>query len=131
MDGAFEESLRNGMKVTRIQMDWPDVEPTKGTYEKQELIERLQFPHSKGLAIYLLLCTADTDELNYPKDLLAKEGSKLAGNMKPNNPYIDKLYYDTFGYGMPKDWTRKLCDWLKGLYKTKDVHDILMGSGSP
>ena len=35
MDRAFVESVRNGMKVTRIQMDWTDLEPTKGVYHQQ------------------------------------------------------------------------------------------------
>ena len=33
-----------------------------------------------------------------------------------HSPFIDKLYFDAFSVeGMPKSWTRGLCDWLKGL----------------
>ena len=101
MDEAFQESLKNGMKVARVQMDWPDVEPTKGIYEKQELIERLQFYHSQELAIFLLLCTADTDALNYPKDLLAEEGESLARGMKPDDPVIVDRYNKMLDWAMP------------------------------
>ncbi len=101
MDEAFQESLKNGMKVARVQMDWPDVEPTQGTYKKEELTKRLQRYHTKGLALYLLLCTADTEGLNYPEDLLAKGGKTLAGNMDPDNPVIVQRYKTMLDWAIP------------------------------
>lgn len=115
MDEAFEESLKNGMKVARVQMDWPDVEPTKGTYKKEELIERLQSYHSQGLAIYLLLCTADTDGFNYPRDLLAEEGTKLARNMNADDPLIVTRY-------------KKMLDWAIPIAKAHGVYCISVGN---
>ncbi|MBD3185056.1 hypothetical protein GF312_22425 [Candidatus Poribacteria bacterium] len=115
MDEAFQESLDHGMKVARIQMDWPDVEPTKGIYKKQELIERLEFYHSKELAIFLLLCTADTDDLNYPEDLLDEEEGKLANDMKPDHPDIIKRY-------------NKMLDWAIPIAKEYGVYCISVGN---
>jgi hypothetical protein len=115
MDEAFEESLRNGMKVTRIQMDWPDVEPIKGKFDQQELIDRLKYPHSKGLAIFLLLCTADTGDLNYPKDLLTEGGDKLARNMKPDDPMIVERY-------------KRVLDWVIPIARKYGVYCISVGN---
>ncbi|MCK5845249.1 MAG: hypothetical protein KAG97_11110 [Victivallales bacterium] len=101
MDGAFAESVVNGMRVARIQMDWTDLEPTKGVYHRKKLAERLRFAHSKGLAIYLLLCSADTDSLNYPKDLLDKGGTRFAKGLKPDAPVIVARYKSVLDWAIP------------------------------
>jgi len=115
MDEAFQESLKNGMKVVRVQMDWPDVEPGNGIYDKGELTERL-LPYQKGgLAVFLLLCTADTGSLGYPQDLLSENGDKLARGMKPDDPIIIKRY-------------NKMLDWAIPLAKKHGVYCISVGN---
>lgn len=101
MDEAFQESLQNGMKVARVEINWSDVEPTKGAYNKQELIDRLQFYHSRDLSIYLLLGTTDTYGLNYPRDLLTSEGDALANDMQPDDPVIVERYSKMLDWAMP------------------------------
>ena len=115
MDSAFQMSLKSGMQIARVQLDWTHLEPTKGTYLKDELVERLQFYHSKKLAICLMLCTADTDSLNYPKDLLTKQGDKLANNMKPDDPMIITRY-------------KKMLDWAIPIAKKHGVYCISVGN---
>jgi hypothetical protein len=115
MDAAFREALQNGMKVARVQMDWPEVESTPGKFDQEKLVDRLRFAHDKGLAIYLLVCTADTDGLNYPKDLLAEGGKRLARNMKPDDPVIVTRY-------------SKMLDWLIPLARKNGVYCISVGN---
>jgi hypothetical protein len=81
MEHAYDEALQHGMKVARVQMDWPDVEPELGVYNKAELRECFAPPFEDGHATSLLLCSADSDALNYPRDLLAPDGRELADGM--------------------------------------------------
>lgn len=115
MDQAFRDALQNGMRVARVQMDWPEVEPAAGKFDEGKLVERLRFAHDKGLAIFLLVCTADTDGLTYPGDLLAEGGNRLARNMKPDDPVIVARF-------------AKMLDWLIPVARRNGVYCISVGN---
>ena len=115
MDRAFGDALKDGMKVARVQLDWPDLESAPGHYDEAKLLERLRSARDNSLAVCLLVCTADTDGLTYPGDLLDKGGKRLAGGMKPDDPLIVARF-------------NKLLDWLIPIARKNGVYCLSVGN---
>ncbi|MEM9856752.1 MAG: hypothetical protein AAF843_05335 [Bacteroidota bacterium] len=68
----WSEAVSAGMRVGRLQIDWPELEPTPGNYDKNELQDRLEVLQDDGLQIFLLISAYDSEGPVVPDDLSGK-----------------------------------------------------------
>lgn len=74
IEQRWSEAIEAGMSIGRVQVDWPELEPSEGTYDKDALEEKLSPLASQGLSIFLTLPAHDSEEPQIPGDL---EGLKF------------------------------------------------------
>jgi hypothetical protein len=72
MDAGWQEAIDAGMSVARLQIDWPELEPSPNTFDKAVLESRLDEMKSQGLQTFLLISAYDSGEAVVPADLLGK-----------------------------------------------------------
>ena len=72
MAARWEEAVAAGMSVGRLQIDWPELEPSENTFDKEALISRLEEMKDQGLQTFLLISTYDSGEAVVPDDLQGK-----------------------------------------------------------
>ncbi len=73
MDESWDDALRAGMSVGRLQIDWPELEPSPNTYDKESFEQRLTEMKSEGLQTFLLISAYDSGEAVVPDDLKEKD----------------------------------------------------------
>lgn len=100
MDARWSEAITTGMSVGRIQVDWSELEPQAGQYDKQFLDAALAAMQADGLQVFVLLSTIDSEGFTLPPDLVDPASSQLLANgMALDDPVI----LDRF---------RNLLDWV-------------------
>ncbi len=72
MDAGWQEAVDAGMSVARLQIDWPELEPSANSFNKAALESRLDEMKSQGLQTFLLISAYDSGEAVVPADLLGK-----------------------------------------------------------
>ena len=70
IDAGWQEAVGAGMSVARLQIDWPELEPSPNTFNKAALESRLDEMRSQGLQTFLLISAYDSGEAVVPEDLL-------------------------------------------------------------
>ncbi len=73
MDASWEAAIDAGMSVGRLQIDWPELEPSANTYDKESFEQRLIEMKSQGLQTFLLISAYDSGEAVVPEDLKEKD----------------------------------------------------------
>ncbi|MFP4060633.1 MAG: hypothetical protein ACLFUC_09155 [Bacteroidales bacterium] len=73
MAARWQEAISAGMSVGRLQIDWPELEPSPNTYDKVRFEQRLMEMKAEGLQIFLLISAYDSGEPVVPDDLKAKD----------------------------------------------------------
>ena len=102
MDARWGELVDAGMEVARVFMDWRDLEPELGTYNKDLLEQRLLEYSEQGLAIYLSIVSVDSEGLVVPEDLMAgDEGYELAGGISFDDPAVIDAYSTVLDWAVP------------------------------
>lgn len=71
----MEEAYTKGMKIARIQVDWSELEPSRGIYDLTDLREELEANHAAGRETMLTLSSLDSDAYTIPEDLLEESFS--------------------------------------------------------
>jgi hypothetical protein len=61
IEARWQEALDAGMSVGRLQIDWDELEPQRGEYDKDALENRLEEYRSLGLQTFLLISVYDSD----------------------------------------------------------------------
>lgn len=74
IDARWADAVDAGMKVGRLQIDWPELEPAPNEYNKTALEERLREYKNQNLQTFLLISVYDSDGPVLPADL---EGTSL------------------------------------------------------
>jgi hypothetical protein len=97
IDVRWREALTKGMKIGRIQLDWVDLEPRAGTYEKDELRERLQLLADDNLAPFLSVIGIEGDEA-FPADLAPRIKS---GELAFDSPEVIDRYARLMAWVIP------------------------------
>lgn len=69
----WEDAINAGMSVGRLQIDWPELEPSPNTYDKVSFEQRLMEMKAEGLQIFLLISAYDSGEPVVPDDLKDKD----------------------------------------------------------
>jgi hypothetical protein len=73
MAARWQEAINAGMSVGRLQIDWPELEPSPNTYDKIRFEERLMEMKAQGLQTFLLISAYDSGEPVVPDDLTEKD----------------------------------------------------------
>lgn len=73
MAARWQEAINAGMSVGRLQIDWPELEPSPNSYDKVGFEQRLMEMKTQGLQIFLLISSYDSDGPVIPDDLEGKD----------------------------------------------------------
>ncbi len=73
MAARWDEAINAGMSVGRLQIDWPELEPSPNTYDKVNFEQKLTEMKAEGLQIFLLISAYDSGEPVVPDDLKDKD----------------------------------------------------------
>jgi hypothetical protein len=69
IQARWDEAVQAGMSVSRLQIDWPDLEPSPNQYNKSVLEEDLIDMKNQGLQTFLLISAYDSEGPVVPSDL--------------------------------------------------------------
>lgn len=86
-DALLEANLAAGSEITRAQIDWAELEPAPGVYDRSVLLGALDDATRLGQQPFLTLSTLDTGGLTFPDDLLDDDGN-LAEDRSLSDPLI-------------------------------------------
>jgi hypothetical protein len=73
IDARWNEAINTGMTVGRLQIDWPELEPSPNTFDKVSFEQRLAEMQAQGLRTFLLISAYDSGEPVVPDDLQNKD----------------------------------------------------------
>jgi hypothetical protein len=74
IEDRWDEAVQAGMQIGRLQIDWPELEPQPGVYDKEALENRLKEYDEQNLQTFLLISAYDSEDPVVPSDL---EGLKF------------------------------------------------------
>lgn len=69
MAARWNDAINAGMSVSRLQIDWPELEPSPNSYDQAGFEQRLFEMKSQGLQPFLLISAYDSDGPVVPDDL--------------------------------------------------------------
>ena len=72
MAAGWQEAINTGMSVCRLQIDWPELEPSPKTYDKANFEQRLMEMKVQELQPFLLISAYDSHGPVVPDDLAKK-----------------------------------------------------------
>jgi len=73
ISARWHDAIDAGMSVGRLQIDWPELEPSPNTYDIVGFEQRLTDMQSQGLQTFLLISAYDSGEPVVPDDLKEKD----------------------------------------------------------
>ncbi len=73
IEARWNEAINMGMTVGRLQIDWPELEPSPSTFDMVSLEQRLAEMQAQGLQTFLLISAYDSGEPVVPDDLQNKD----------------------------------------------------------
>jgi hypothetical protein len=73
MAARWNEALKAGMSVCRLQIDWPELEPSANTFDQARFEQRLLEVKNQGLQPFLLVSAYDSEGPVVPEDLVGKD----------------------------------------------------------
>ncbi len=73
IEARWQDALDAGMSAGRLQIDWPELEPSPNTYDKVRFEQRLMEMKDQGLQTFLLISAYDSGEPVVPDDLAEKD----------------------------------------------------------
>ncbi len=73
MNARWDDAIHAGMTVGRLQIDWPELEPSPNRYDKGSFEERLMEMKAEGLQTFLLISAYDSGGPVVPNDLKEKD----------------------------------------------------------
>ena len=73
MNARWDDAIHAGMTVRRLQIDWPELEPSPNRYDKGSFEERLMEMKAEGLQTFLLISAYDSGGPVVPNDLKEKD----------------------------------------------------------
>lgn len=89
IEARWKEAIDSGMSVGRLQIDWPELEPEEGQYDRDALESALEELADQGVEIFLTVSAYDSDGPVVP--------AYLAGN-----DFDNRLFQERFNLLM--DW---------------------------
>ncbi|KWV91794.1 hypothetical protein AUC45_11370 [Erythrobacter sp. YT30] len=109
----LDEAASSGASISRIQLDWPELETQPGQSEAAPLAEALETARQRGQLVFVTLSTLDSDGLTLPEDLLDGDG-KLRDGLSLASPEVLERF-------------QRFLDWMVPLLGP-DVWALSMGN---
>lgn len=72
IEARWHDAIHAGMTVGRLQIDWPELEPSPNTYDRMNFEQQLAEMQAQGLQTFLLISAYDSGEPVVPDDLQNK-----------------------------------------------------------
>lgn len=70
----LDQAASQGASISRIQLDWAELETAPGQYSTAPLSKALEIARQRGQFVYVTLSTLDSDGLTVPEYLLGDDG---------------------------------------------------------
>ena len=101
-ENRFAESVAAGMSISRVQLDWQELEPEPGVYDNAPLTEALQGASRSDLQPFFTLSTLDSDGLTFPTDLMSENQSLPAEGLSLDGPEITTRFRNFLTWLIPE-----------------------------
>lgn len=101
-DSRFSAAVAAGMRISRIQFGWDELESAPGVFELGELMSALDQAVVSGQQPFLTLSTLDTGELTIPTDLMAADRLSPAAGLTLDGPEITARFQAFLDWLIPE-----------------------------
>lgn len=100
IDARWADAVDAGMKVGRLQIDWPELEPSPNVFNKAALEEKLKDYKNQNLQTFLLISAYDSDGPVVPVDLEGRrfDDAELIERFKALMDWVIPMLVDYDGY---------------------------------
>ncbi|MHA7820319.1 MAG: hypothetical protein ACX930_11795 [Erythrobacter sp.] len=96
----YAEARDSGASIGRVQIDWADLETSRGVYDAGALEEAFADPGLVGMNVYVLISTLDSDGLTVPAYLGDADG--LRGGLTFASPEVTGAFRDFLDWLAPE-----------------------------
>ncbi len=97
----LDQAASHGASITRIQLDWTELETAPGQYDPAPLSEALGVARLRNQLVYMTLSTLDSDGLTLPEDLLGDDGM-LRDGLSLSSPEVLRRFEDFLDWMVPQ-----------------------------
>jgi len=128
-DNHFSEAVAAGMRISRIQISWEELEPAPGIFESGNLMIALDQATVSGQQPFLTLTTLDTGGLTIPLDLMAADRLTPAAGLTLDGPEILGRFHAFLDWLIPeiaayKVWGLAIANEPSSLFESMDQQEI-------
>lgn len=128
-DARFSEAVAAGMRISRVQLGWDELETARGVFDQNLLTSVLGEATVAGQQPFFSLSTLDTSVLTIPSDLLTSDGSTLATGLTIDGPeitarfqvFLDWLIPELLAYNI---WGLAIANEPSTLFETISQQEI-------
>lgn len=99
-DQLRQQAISHGMTVSRVQIDWATLEPARGVYNGEALLNALEFAGRQDIDIFVTLSTLDSEELTLPDYLMDSDGGLRPG-LTMSSPEVMGAFDDLLEWMVP------------------------------
>lgn len=100
-DALLDQAASRGASISRIQLDWAELETAPGQYDAAPLSEALEVARVRGQLVYVTLSTLDSDGLTLPQDLVDDDG-RLRDDVSLASPEVLDRFEDFLDWMVPQ-----------------------------
>ncbi len=100
-EALLDAAAMRGASISRIQLDWTELEPEPGEFDPAPLAEALNLARTRGQHVYVTLSTLDSDGLTLPEDLLNDDG-QLRDGLSLSSPEVLQRFESLLAWMVPR-----------------------------
>jgi len=97
----LDQAASRGASISRIQLDWAELETAPGQYDSAPLSEALEVARLRGQRVYVTLSTLDSDGLTVPEYLLGDDG-RLRDGLSLASPEVTDRFENFLDWMVPQ-----------------------------
>ena len=107
-------AANSGASISRIQVDWSELELAPGQYDEASLTQSLDEARARGQSVFVTLSTLDSEGLTIPSDFLTDEGNLRSG-LELSSPKILQRF-------------EQFLDWFVPILSQAEVWGLALGN---
>ena len=128
-DARFSEAVAAGMRISRAQLGWDELETARGVFDQNLLMSVLSEVTVAGQQPFFSLSTLDTGVLTIPSDLLTSDGLTLAAGLTIDGPEITARFQAFLDWLIPElltynTWGLAIANEPSTLFETISQQEI-------
>ena len=97
----YDEAISRGKTIGRLLVDWSELEPKRGVYDEDALMEAIAAAQEGDVAVFMTLSTLDSGMVTFPSYLAANEQQLLPG-IQLNGTEVTEALNDLLEWLVPK-----------------------------